>query len=44
MLGFEVLRLVRIAIGPVSLGNLAKGKYRALTETEVRALAEASRR
>jgi 23S rRNA pseudouridine2605 synthase len=44
MLGFEVLRLVRIAVGPVSLGNLAKGKYRALTETEVRALAKASRR
>jgi len=36
--------LVRIAIGPLSLGNLPKGKYRALTETEVRALAEASRR
>jgi len=44
MLDIEVLRLVRIAVGPISLGNLAKGKFRALTETEVRALAEVSRR
>jgi 23S rRNA pseudouridine2605 synthase len=44
MLGLEVLRLVRIAIGPLSLGDLPKGGYRALTEKEVRALAEASRR
>lgn len=38
-LGFEVLRLVRIAIGPVQLGSLPKGQWRALTETETRALA-----
>ena len=28
-LGVEVLRLVRVAIGPLQLGNLAKGSYRA---------------
>jgi 23S rRNA pseudouridine2605 synthase len=44
MLGLEVLRLVRIAIGPLSLGDLPKGGYRSLTETEVRSLAQASRR
>jgi len=37
-LGIEVLRLVRVAVGPLDLGNLAKGAYRALTETEVAAL------
>src|ERR1700719_1609300 len=31
-LGIEVLRLVRIAIGPIQLGDLAKGKARALTD------------
>ncbi len=44
LLNIEVLRLVRIAVGPVSLGNLAKGKYRALTEREVKGLAEPSGR
>jgi 23S rRNA pseudouridine2605 synthase len=34
----EVLRLVRVAIGPVSLGKLAKGTFRALTEDEKRGL------
>lgn len=33
-LGFAVLRLVRIAIGPLALGDLAKGTYRALSEEE----------
>lgn len=35
----EVLRLVRVAIGPLALGELAKGQVRALTAAEVRALA-----
>ena len=34
----EVLRLVRVAIGPLQLGELAKGSYRSLTEAEKRAL------
>jgi len=38
-LGVEVLRLVRIAIGPLALGKLAKGEWRRLTDDEVRALA-----
>jgi 23S rRNA pseudouridine2605 synthase len=33
-LGVEVLRLVRVAIGPLQLGNLAKGECRALTAEE----------
>jgi 23S rRNA pseudouridine2605 synthase len=33
-LGFEVLRLIRIAIGPLALGDLAKGKHRELTAQE----------
>jgi len=37
-LGIEVIRLVRIAIGPLPLGNLVKGAYRPLTEAEVKAL------
>jgi 23S rRNA pseudouridine2605 synthase len=37
-LGVELLRLVRIAIGPLTLGTLAKGKWRRLTDDEVRAL------
>ncbi len=32
--GIEVLRLVRIAIGPLALGQLAKGQTRALTQHE----------
>jgi 23S rRNA pseudouridine2605 synthase len=34
----EVLRLIRVAIGPIDLGNLEKGKARELTREEVRAL------
>ena len=34
----EVLRLIRVQIGPLVLGELAKGTWRALTETEVQLL------
>jgi len=37
-LGVEVLRLVRVAIGPLQLGKLAKGAHRPLTEEEKRML------
>jgi len=37
--GVGVLRLVRVAIGPVALGALAKGAFRALDPEEVAALA-----
>jgi 23S rRNA pseudouridine2605 synthase len=37
--GVDVLRLVRVAIGPLKLGNLAKGDWRQLTPDETRALA-----
>ena len=33
-LGIEVLRLVRVGIGPLRLGKLAKGAYRPLTREE----------
>lgn len=36
----EVLRLLRIAIGPLVLGDLAKGQWRHLTAGEVRTLRE----
>jgi 23S rRNA pseudouridine2605 synthase len=36
--GVEVLRLVRVAIGPLALGDLAKGAWRTLREEEVTAL------
>lgn len=42
-LDIEVLRLVRVAIGEVVLGTLAKGAWRHLTPDEVRALAPPSR-
>ncbi|MCA1444400.1 rRNA pseudouridine synthase [Ensifer sp. IC4062] len=38
VLGFECLRLVRVSIGEIKLGNLAKGDVRPLTEAEVRYL------
>jgi 23S rRNA pseudouridine2605 synthase len=41
--GVEVLRLVRVAIGPLQLGDLAKGKYRTLTSEEKRMLDRALR-
>jgi 23S rRNA pseudouridine2605 synthase len=42
VLGFDVLRLVRVAIGPLALGELAKGQWRWLTADEVRSLATPS--
>lgn len=39
-----VLRLVRVAIGPLALGELAKGQWRILTAEEVVALAPAANR
>jgi 23S rRNA pseudouridine2605 synthase len=38
-IGVEVLRLVRVAIGSIELGDLAKGAWRMLTADEVRRLA-----
>ncbi|MDK1377560.1 MULTISPECIES: pseudouridine synthase [unclassified Sinorhizobium] len=38
VLGFECLRLVRVSIGEIKLGDLAKGSVRALTEAEIRYL------
>lgn len=43
VLGLEVKRLVRVAIGGLQLGNLEKGKVRKLTPDEVRALQPAAR-
>jgi 23S rRNA pseudouridine2605 synthase len=37
-LGIDVLRLVRVAVGPLALGNLAKGTYRALSAEEKRTI------
>jgi 23S rRNA pseudouridine2605 synthase len=34
VLGVEVIRLIRIAIGPLQLGELAKGSYRCLSAEE----------
>jgi 23S rRNA pseudouridine2605 synthase len=42
-LGVEVLRLVRVAIGPLQLGELAKGSFRALNKEEKRMLDQATR-
>jgi 16S rRNA U516 pseudouridylate synthase RsuA-like enzyme len=36
--GSKVLKLVRVAIGPVRIGDLEIGKWRPLREAEVRAL------
>ena len=36
--GFPVLRLLRVAIGPLALGELPKGAWRHLTAEEVEAL------
>jgi 23S rRNA pseudouridine2605 synthase len=37
--GIGVLRLVRVAIGPLALGPLEKGRYRRLDALEVAAFA-----
>jgi 23S rRNA pseudouridine2605 synthase len=42
-MGVEVLRLMRVAIGPLQLGELAKGEHRVLTEDEKRLLDRALR-
>jgi 23S rRNA pseudouridine2605 synthase len=41
-LDIEVLRLVRVAIGPLQLGELAKGSYRRMTPVEKRSLDRAT--
>jgi 23S rRNA pseudouridine2605 synthase len=40
-LGIEVLRLVRVAMGPLVLGNLAKGQIRPLTDDEKKQMEKA---
>ncbi len=42
-LQIEVLRLIRIAIGPLQLGNLPKGKFRLLPQNEARQVTAACR-
>lgn len=42
ILGFRVVRLCRIAIGDIRLGNLPRGKWRHLTKEEVRYLKTAT--
>jgi 23S rRNA pseudouridine2605 synthase len=42
--GVDVLRLVRVAIGPLVLGDLAKGAWRILSPDEVRHLSGARQR
>ena len=42
-LGIEVLRLIRIAIGPLQLGDLAKGRQRAIQPDEKTLLDQAMR-
>jgi len=41
-LGVGVLRLIRVAIGDLPLGNLPKGSFRQLSPEEVRAIARSS--
>jgi 23S rRNA pseudouridine2457 synthase len=36
--GFPTLRLVRVSIGPISLGNLSPGEWRWLTDQEISSL------
>lgn len=42
--GSKVLKLVRTAIGPIRIGGLEIGKWRALTPAELQALLECARR
>ncbi len=41
--GHKVMRLTRLAVGPVRIGNLGSGEYRRLTRTEVDALRKSTR-
>ncbi|MEO9077888.1 MAG: pseudouridine synthase [Rhodanobacter sp.] len=41
-LGFDVLRLIRVAVGPLQLGDMGKGHWRRLSADEVRVLAPSS--
>ena len=41
-LGFDVIRLIRVAIGPLALGELPKGHWRQLSDQEVGSLAPSS--
>jgi 23S rRNA pseudouridine2457 synthase len=41
--GHPTLRLVRIAIGPIRLGDLNLGEWRALEEDEIKAINQLSR-
>ena len=41
-MGHKVLRLIRVAVGPVRLGNLAPGECRPLGQREVQALRKAA--
>lgn len=43
-LGYEVLRLIRVAFGPLTLGQLPKGAYRQLADDEVAALENLARK
>jgi 23S rRNA pseudouridine2605 synthase len=40
--GHKVLRLVRVAVGPVRLGNMPPGAHRPLSPQEIKALREAT--
>jgi 23S rRNA pseudouridine2457 synthase len=42
--GYPTLRLMRVAMGPISLGDLAPGRWRDLDDGELRALANMLRR
>jgi 23S rRNA pseudouridine2605 synthase len=42
-MGVEVLRLMRVAVGPLQLGDLARGEHRSLTAAEKRTLDRAMR-
>jgi 16S rRNA U516 pseudouridylate synthase RsuA-like enzyme len=39
-IGSKVLKLVRVAIGPIEIAGLAIGKYRALTNAELEQLSQ----
>ncbi len=43
-IGYPTLRLIRISIGPIQLGNLASGKWRWLTTDEIQLLTQPAKR